>query len=116
MRVAERQIDRIENQNRVFDSESISDDTSEEESKSGSNARPGSNSFDDRDTTNDNSGVNTSKGKANNNKSRVSTDAGNKSRDNTMAKSMDSGYESSNFKALQESLDSIADPDAHKAR
>ena len=101
--MAERQLDRIENQNRVFDSESLSDDTSEEESKSSSNVRVDSNSFDDSGSgaVNLSGGGGAIKSSTNNKSRRVSTDGGLNMGANTTAKSVDStGYESSNFKAL----------------
>lgn len=87
-----KQLERLEEQNRVFDSESLSSD-SDEETKSG---KPG-NSFDDS------AGRNTPNNRSNNNISRDMD----KTKANTTGKSTDSAIESNEYRALQESLDSF---------
>ncbi len=98
-----KQLERLEEQNRVFDSESLSSD-SDEETKSG---KPG-NSFDES------AGRNTPNNRSNNNISRDMD----KTKANTTAKSTDSAIESNEYRALQESLDSFNqhDSDANRAR
>ena len=101
--MTKKQLERLEEQNRVFDSESISSD-SEEESKS---ARLKS-SFEES------AGRNTPNNRSKNN---ISGDM-DKTKANTTAKSMDSGIESNEYRNLQESLDSFnhGDSDANRAR
>ena len=94
--MAQRQLERLEDQNRVFDSESLSSESeTEEESKNRMS------SFDD------------SQGRSAN----ISTD--DKTKANTTAKSGDSGIESQNVRALQDSLDrfnNIQDTDGNRVR
>ena len=115
LRIAERQLERLENQNRVFDSESLSDDTSDEETKKAEKSGVShASSLDDSASDANNRGSMTS----GNNRSRMSEGGTNNTRANTTAKSNDSVTDSSNYKALQESLDSFGagDGDSIKAR
>ena len=105
--MTERQLERIENQNKIFLSDSdISDDTSEEEQKNASN----------KNSTNINSFEQSPK---NNNLSRTSDNPNSVTRTNTTAKSIDSGLEQENFRAFQETMDSfqpVSDKDSNRAR
>ena len=92
--MAQRQLERLEDQNRVFDSESLSSESEDvEESKK--------RSFDD------------SQGRSN------TSGEADKTKANTTAKSGDSAIEVASVKALQESLDrfnNIQDQDGNRVR
>lgn len=103
LRMAERQLERLENQNKIFLSDSdISDDSSEEsKTASGSNTLM-LNSFEDSTD-----------------RSRTSENNNTRATINSTAKSMDSGLESENIKAFQETLEGMqttSDRESHKAR
>lgn len=95
-------MERLENQNRVFDSESLSDDTSDEETKKERSRVSLASSLDD--SAGEIAGNSNLRGSvtSNNNRSRMSdgAGAGNNTRANTTAKSNDSITDSSNYKAL----------------
>ena len=105
LRMAERQLERLENQNKIFLSDSDISDDSSEESKTASNNNIMLNSFEDS----------TDKG---NDRSRTS-DNNTRATINTTAKSTDSGLESDNIRNFQENLEGMqptSDKESTKAR
>lgn len=104
--MTERQLDRIENQNKIFLSDSeISDDSSVEEQKIASNRNSAT--------------INSFEQSPQNNLSRTSDNPNNVTRINTTAKSIDSGLEQENLRAFQETMDSfqpVQDKDSNRAR
>lgn len=104
--MTERQLDRIENQNKIFLSDSeISDDSSVEEQKIASNRNSAT--------------INSFEQSPQNNLSRTSDNPNNVTRTNTTAKSIDSGLEQENLRAFQETMDSfqpVQDKDSNRAR
>lgn len=94
--MTERQLERIENQNKIFDSDSISSDS--EESKGNVQVISAGNSFENsREEVN----------RSSNSLSNSQRTLGNNTKTNTTAKSAGSSHESSNLKALQESLENF---------
>lgn len=101
LRMAERQLERLENQNKIFESDSLSEDSSDgEESKGTVKVISGGNSF---DNSRDQSGTNHSRTSIGGN----DTTGNSISKINTTAKSTDITHESSNMRALQESLENF---------
>lgn len=105
LRMTERQLERIENQNKIFDSDSLSSNS--EESKGNVQVISGGNSFEDsREEANKSTNANNHSRTSIGNPTRR-TSIGNNSKTNTTAKSTDSAHESSNLRALQESLENF---------
>ena len=95
LRISERQLERIENQNKIFESDSPSDDDdSGEETKSNSKSHINDQSA--------NSGTRNSF-----DRSRGSVADTTTPKTNITGKSIDSALESANLRALQESLDNM---------
>lgn len=113
-RFAKRKLERVEQDNKIFDSDSPIDDSSEEETKSGEPIVKIVEST--HDSLNDSVGDMIERNTPNN-RSNLSGEAGT-SKVSTMAKSFHSGHESANYRALYESIDNFSskETDETKAR